>query len=194
MTQTRTLDRSVQQGQVSAQLRYGPAWTLVASGCRAFRLSRRAAICAAVLTVVVFSMTGPTSANPAVAPEGAWLVDSNSALQIFDCDGLLCGRVGWLKNVRKADGKIRRDDKNPDPTLRGRLLCGLTVLWGLQSAGAGSWKGGWFYNPDDGKTYRAAAELHSMDTLVARIYIGVPLFGETKTLVRMPQQSSDVQC
>jgi len=146
------------------------------------------------LTMVALSMTGPTSASPAEVPEGTWRVDTNSALQIFDCSSLLCGRVGWLKNVRSADGNIRRDSKNPDPTLRGRPVCGLIVLWGLRSVGAGSWNGGWFYNPDDGKTYRAAAELHSMNTLVARIYLGMPLFGETKTLVRMPQPSSDSQC
>jgi hypothetical protein len=27
-------------------------------------------------------------ANGAEAPEGVWLIDSNSALQIFDCGGL----------------------------------------------------------------------------------------------------------
>jgi uncharacterized protein (DUF2147 family) len=159
----------------------------------ASRLARRA-ICAAVLTVAALSMTGPTAASSTKIPEGMWLVDANSTLQIFDCNGLLCGRVAWLKNVREANGAIRRDGKNPDPTLRGRLVCGLTVLWGLQSVGAGSWKDGWFYNPDDGKTYRAAAELPSMDTLIARIYLGVPLLGRTKILVRMPRQSSDGQC
>ena len=163
-----------------------------ASG-RALRLVRRA-ICAAALTVAALSMAGPVSANPTEVPEGMWLVDANSALQIFDCNGLLCGRVAWLKHAHEATGEIRRDGKNPDPTLRARLVCGLTVLWALQPVGVDSWKAGWFYNPDDGKTYRAAAELPSKDTLIARIYVGVPQLGRTKILVRMPRQSSDRQC
>jgi uncharacterized protein (DUF2147 family) len=154
----------------------------------------RRAICAAVLTVIALSLTGPLSANPTAVPEGMWLVDANSVLQIFDCNGRLCGRVAWLENAHEATRGLRHDVKNPDPTLRERLVCGLTVLWALQPAGCDSWKGGWFYNPDDGKTYRAAAELPSKDTLIARIYVGVPLLGRMETLVRMPRQSSDSQC
>ena len=159
----------------------------------ASRLARRA-ICAAVLTVAAFSMTGPTAASSTKIPEGMWLVDANSVLQIFDCNGRLCGRVAWLENAHEATRGLRHDVKNPDPTLRERLVCGLTVLWALEPVNSNSWKGGWFYNPDDGKTYRAAAELPSNDTLIARIYVGVPLLGRTKTLVRMPRQSSDSQC
>ena len=144
--------------------------------------------------LVALSVAGPVSASPTEVPKGMWLVDANSALQIFDCNGLLCGRVAWLKNAHEATGEIRHDVKNPDPTLRERLVCGLTVLWALQPVGSGSWKAGWFYNPDDGKTYRAAAELPSKDTLIARIYVGVPLLGRTKILVRMPRQSSGNQC
>jgi hypothetical protein len=72
-------------------------------------------------------------------------------------------------------------NKNPDPAFRQRLLCGLTILHGLQPAGLDHWNSGWLYNSNDGQTYRVSAELHSADVFVARIYLGVPLFGETKT-------------
>jgi uncharacterized protein (DUF2147 family) len=74
------------------------------------------------------------------------------------------------------------------------MVCSLTVLWDLQAIDAGNWKDGWFYNPDDGRTSRAAAELHSVDTLIARIYVGVPLIGTTKTLLRVPQYSIEGSC
>jgi hypothetical protein len=35
------------------------------------------------------------------------------------------------------DGQPDVDRLNPDPTLRQRPLCGLTVIWGLQPDGAG---------------------------------------------------------
>ena len=58
---------------------------------------------------------------------------------------------------------------------------GLTILQGLQPAGLGHWNSGSLYNPDDGLTYRVSAELHSADRFLARVYLGVPLLGETKT-------------
>jgi hypothetical protein len=78
------------------------------------------------------------------------------------------------------------DRKNPDPAFRQRLLCGLTILQGLQPAGLDHWNSGSLYNPNDGVTYRVSAELRSADVFVARIYLGVPVFGETKTLLRVP--------
>jgi uncharacterized protein (DUF2147 family) len=130
----------------------------------------------------------------ATVPDGVWLIDGKAAVQIFDCSGLLCGRILWLQIPRDPQGRLSRDRDNPDPALRQRQLCGLTILWGLRTTGPDRWGGGWFYNPDDGKTYRVSAELRSADLIVARIYLGVPFFGETKTLVRVPHGTSDGWC
>jgi len=73
-------------------------------------------------------------------------------------------------------------------------LCGLTPLQGLQPTGLDHWNSGWLYNPDDGETYRVSAEHRSADVFVARIYLGVPVFGETKTLLRVPQLRSEGRC
>jgi uncharacterized protein (DUF2147 family) len=127
-------------------------------------------------------------------PEGVWLIDSKVAVQIFNCRGLVCGRVVWLRKPHDPAGGLVRDLKNPDPALRQRLVCGLTVFWALQPSGPNEWKGGWFYNPDDGKTYNVTAHLQSPDTIVARIYLGVPLFGATKILLRVPRLTSEGWC
>jgi hypothetical protein len=58
-----------------------------------------------------------------------------------------------------------------DPAFRQRLLCGLTILGGLQPAGVDHWNSGSLYNPDDGETYRVSAELRSADVFVARMYL-----------------------
>ena len=96
--------------------------------------------------------------------------------------------------ARSPGAEPNRDKNNPDPALRQRRLCGLTVLWGLRPTGPDRWGGGWFYNPDDGKTYNVSAELRSADLIVARIYSGVRLFGETKTLLRVPHGTSEGWC
>jgi len=46
----------------------------------------------------------------------------------------------------------------------------------------------------DGVTYSLSAEVTSADLIVARIYIGIPLFGTTKTLVRVAHGISDGWC
>ena len=108
--------------------------------------------------------------------DGAWFIDgTGAAVQIFDCSGLLCGRIIWLRTARDIAGRPASDNKNPDPAFRQRLLCGLTILQGLQPAGLDQWNSGSLYNPDDGGTYRVSAELLSADVVVARIYLGVPL-------------------
>ena len=58
-------------------------------------------------------------------------------------------------------------NNKPDHVFRQRFVCGLTVIWRLHPTDSGNWNDGWFYNPDDGKTYRTAAELRFDDMLGA---------------------------
>lgn len=75
-----------------------------------------------------------------MVPDGAWFIDgTGGAVQIFDCSGLLCGRIIWLWTARDIAGRPVSDKKNPDPAFRQRLLCGLTILQGLQPAGLDHW-------------------------------------------------------
>ena len=144
--------------------------------------------------LTTFVVAVPTSANSAEVPEGVWFVEPDSALQIFDCSGWLCGRVVWLRNIHDSTGQIQRDKKNPDSALRLRQVCGLTVLRGLQAKGPGTWEGGSFYNPDDGETYSVNAELRSSDMIATRIYKVLPVFGKTVTLLRISRLNSEGWC
>src|SRR5579883_1514460 len=172
----------------------------IVSGSSALRACRRRSPlhwvgCAALLIVAVIWLAVPVPrATAAAVPQGVWLMESRVAVQIFDCGNLLCGRILWLAIPRDPQGRLDRDKHNPDPALRQRPLCGLTIIWGLRSTGPDRWGGGRFYNPDDGKTYNISAELTSADTLIARIYVGIPLFGETKTLHRVLHGTSKGWC
>ena len=136
----------------------------------------------------------PRALAAAAVPLGVWLMGTKVAVQIFDCSGMLCGRIIWLKAPLDPEGLLRRDKLNPDPALRERQICGPTIIWDLRPNGDNSWEGGWFYNPDDGKTYRVNMGLKSPDVISARIYLGIPLFGETRTLVRVPMGTSAGWC
>lgn len=138
---------------------------------------------------------GARAGPPAAAvPQGVWLIDNKAAVQIYDCAGLMCGRILWLYKPRDAQGVLDRDINNPKPALRHRTLCGVTMLWGLHPNGRNRWRDGWFYNPNDGTTYRVSAHLKSDDVLIARIYLTLPLLGRTKTLVRVPKGVTDGWC
>jgi len=150
--------------------------------------------CAALLIAAVIRLAIPVPRAAAAVPQGVWLMQSRVAVQIFDCGNLLCGRILWLAIPRDPQGRLDRDKHNPDPALRQRPLCGLTIIWGLRSTGPNRWGGGRFYNPDDGETYNISAELTSADALIARVYVGLPLFGETKVLHRVPHGTSKGWC
>lgn len=42
--------------------------------------------------------------------------------------------------------------------------------------------------------YRISARLTSADLIVARIYLGIPIFGKTKTLQRVPHGTAEGWC
>lgn len=172
---------------------------VIVSGSSALRACRRRSPLhrvgyAALLIVAIVWLAVPVSPAAAAVPQGVWLMESRVAVQIFDCGHLLCGRILWLAIPRDPQGRLDRDKHNPDPALRQRPLCGLTIIWGLHSTGPNRWGGGRFYNPDDGETYNISAELTSADTLTARIYVGIPLFGQTKILHRVRHGTSKGWC
>jgi len=184
----------VKQNAITSRLAIGPGSLGFRQLWRSIwrrRLLRHAGW-AALLPICTAGAVSGAKASPALT-EDVWLIDSKVAVQLFDCSDLLCGRVIWLL-VPRDQGELILDKHNPDAMLRQRRLCGMTILWGLKSTGSDRWGGGWFYNPSDGKTYRFSAKLASADTIVARIYLGIPLFGKTKMLNRVPHGTSAGWC
>jgi uncharacterized protein (DUF2147 family) len=148
---------------------------------------------ASCLALLVFSLAAPPQAAAAV-PSGIWLMGTKVAIQVFDCKQMLCGRVIWLKAPLDPQGLLKRDKLNPDPALRERQVCGPTIIWNVRPVDPSHWGDGWFYNADDGATYRVTMDLQSDDVMVARIYRGIPLFGKTKTLIRVPMGLGEGWC
>jgi uncharacterized protein (DUF2147 family) len=145
--------------------------------------------CAILLLMTVAALPASSA-----VPGGTWMFANRVALQIFDCSGLLCGKIIWLLRPDKPAGQPDIDHLNPDPALRQRHLCGLTIIWGMQSNGQGQWSNGWLYDPKDGITYNVTAELTSPSIITARVYRGTPLLGRTEILVRDPPLRPDERC
>lgn len=125
-----------------------------------------------LLAVLLGLWWGPVSAG-ASNPTGTWLISQRIALNIYDCGADLCGRVVWLRN----------------PALRTPDLCGRVVVWGLKPDGSSTWAGGWFYDPEDGRTYNVRAQVDGGNRIRARIYAGIAWFGRTEILTRVAPRS-----
>jgi len=128
-----------------------------------------------------------TAAAEPEGPQGVWLTeDADGAVEFFDCGAQLCGRIVWQQSPMRADGSPDVDDRNPDPALRRRPICGLQIIGNLSPSGPTKWSGGWVYDPDHGQTYGAALTLENRDALRMRGYIALPFLGGSQLWKRAP--------
>ena len=136
---------------------------------------------AALVSFFVAVPAGAASGDP----YGVWMIENEVALEILDCNGLLCGRIVYLRIPRDETGELKREQENPRVGLRPRLICGMTVLEDLRPAGPDNWDLGRFYDPRDGGRYSIAMKLISRNVIVARIYTGSQFSGQSQTLLRV---------
>lgn len=114
---------------------------------------------------------------------GTWLsADGDGLIEIrIDGDGL-SGTI--LGSPNEDPDRPDTDIHNPDPALREQALIGLNIFSGFSYDGDGAWSGGFIYDPNSGKTYRAKLKLTSQDTLKLRGFIGISILGRTETWTR----------
>ncbi len=92
-----------------------------------------------------------------------------------------------IEGITRWGQTVRRDEKNPDPALRDRLLKDVLFLWGFQyDEKRNRWRDGKVYDPDSGKTYDAKMQLEKGGNILKmRGYVGVPMFGRTARFERV---------
>ncbi len=143
---------------------------------------------AAGLAVALWSLAAMAADGPD-AVLGVWLDSGGKAqVEIIKCGERLCGHIVWLKSPLDKHGNEKLDKHNPDEALRTRKLLGLQLLSDFKNAAGGVWEDGKIYNPEDGETYHATLKLDGDDTLKLRGYVGIPLFGRTRTWTRVKER------
>ena len=117
------------------------------------------------------------------AVHGRWAGD-RSVLEISEQGGELRAVVIALDEPNYLEGEDfgpvgapRRDDLNPDESLRDRRMIGVNLLSDYTFDG-NRWQGR-IYDPESGKTYASNMQVGRDGNLKMRGYIGVPMFGRT---------------
>jgi uncharacterized protein (DUF2147 family) len=137
-----------------------------------------------IAKAAVFAMTLLASSTASAGPGavGEWNTHhAGGVIRIGECGDALCGKVVTSDPI-KADPNLK-DVRNADAGLRGRLLKGLTIFYGVKG-GPTEWKGGSLYNPEDGKTYHGSITLVDSDTLKLTGCVFGP-FCQTQTWTRI---------
>lgn len=127
-------------------------------------------------------------AQSADAILGKWKAeDKILTIQIYQKGDEYRGKIVSFKDRHhpELDPAKKRDEHNPNPSLRNRLLYGMDILWGLRYHPANrEWSKGTIYNPQKGNTYSVSAHLAKNGKLELRAYKGISLLGKTMTFVR----------
>lgn len=116
---------------------------------------------------------------------GLWQTqDKDAVVQFYECgEGDFCGRFYWLQDDSEANPS--RDDKNKDPDLRKRRLCGLTFLGDFRKSSEGLYEGGWLYSARHGASFSAKLTLKDKDTLALRGFVFLPFLGGSQEWHRL---------
>ena len=122
---------------------------------------------------LLWLVPAPALAGSADAIVGVYLNDDrNAKIEIFKEGLKYFGKIIWHSVPRK-------DENNPDPSLRERDIQGLVFLRDFEyDASENEWNGGKVYAPDNGKTYNGYLWLDE-GLLKMRGYVGISLFGRT---------------
>lgn len=118
---------------------------------------------------------------------GYWMTEEkDGVIEIYPCESGVCGKFHWLKDDSESNPSL--DDKNKNPELRQRRLCGLQFMGGFKQKDGNKFSGGWIYSVRDGNTYSAELSLKDNDTLELRGYFLIPLLGESRLWKRTSSQ------
>lgn len=136
-----------------------------------------------VIAALLFTTTTMAQQDPI---EGQWFTEDKSAkIKIYKAkNDKFYGKIVWLKEPNREDGKPKLDDKNPDKSKHSDPILGILLLKGFEKDGANDYEDGTVYDPKNGKTYACEMNL-SGDVLNVRGFVGISLLGRTTKWTRV---------
>lgn len=96
-----------------------------------------------------------------------------SKVKVFKYNDGYRAQVIWVDNLKKEDGSIRLDDKNPDPAKRKVQADKIVLIDKVKFDGKDKWSGGKIYDPTSGKTFTVSLYFKDEKTLTVKGSIGI---------------------
>ncbi|WP_293300613.1 DUF2147 domain-containing protein [Pedobacter sp. UBA4863] len=116
---------------------------------------------------------------------GKWLNPTGEGqIEIYKKGDKYFGKLVWIKDPTDENGKPKKDEKNPNESLRSKPILGLEILKNFVFDD-GKWVDGSIYDPKSGKTYSCKLTLKDDKQLSIRGFIGVSLIGRTEVWKRI---------
>ncbi|GAB1463201.1 DUF2147 domain-containing protein [Pedobacter sp.] len=116
---------------------------------------------------------------------GKWLNPTGEGqIEIYKKGDKYFGKLVWIKDPTDENGKPKKDEKNPNESLRSKPILGLEILKNFVFDD-GKWVDGSIYDPKSGKTYSCKLTLKGDKQLSIRGFIGVSLIGRTEVWKRI---------
>lgn len=129
------------------------------------------------LLTVAGSLSAQTKADDIVGTYKAAQNGVNSKVEIKKVGNGYRAQVIWVDNLKKEDGSIRTDEKNPDKTKRSTPANQIVLIDKVTYDGNGEWKDGQIYDPTRGKSFKVRLSFKDPKTLKVRGSFGP--FSET---------------
>jgi uncharacterized protein (DUF2147 family) len=129
---------------------------------------------AAFVAALLFGISSAQAAEPT----GTWLTEKGDArIHVAPCGKALCGTIVWIKDaIDPQTGRAPVDDKNPDPSKRGRKIVGMRIF-SMNLDSNNVWAGP-IYNSDDGRNYAGRLLMQGADALQVNGCAGALCGGE----------------
>lgn len=96
-----------------------------------------------------------------------------SKVKVFKYNDGYRAQVIWVDNLKKEDGSIRLDEKNPDPSKRNVQADKIVLIDKVKFDGKDKWSGGKIYDPTSGKTFTVSLYFKDEKTLTVKGSIGI---------------------
>lgn len=97
----------------------------------------------------------------------------SSKVRVYKHNGGYRAQVTWVDNLKKEDGSLRTDEKNPDKTKRSVRADQIVLIDKVTyDSKENAWTNGKIYDPTSGKTYKVKLWFDSDKVLKMRGYIG----------------------
>lgn len=128
-----------------------------------------------MLMMLVITLSAMAQADKIVGTYKAVRNGVTSKVKVFKHNGGYRAQVIWVDNLKKEDGSIRLDEKNPDASKRNVRADQIVLIDKVKYDGKEKWEDGKIYDPTSGKTFTVTLYFKDKNTLTVKGSIG-PFF------------------